>query len=511
MKKCEKCQRENNDNSYFCRGCGHLLGFGEIKNKDVYAMTEFKIARILANLRQNNVPHTKILWDDTVDLYTRKVEKCRAIVNVPEIGAGSNSDIVNKMMDFLDACKSAEFQIAFVGTIKTGKSTLINALLGSDYASVAVTPETAALTKFRSSPRDYVRVKFYLPEEWEKLWASRTSAADVFMQEYEDLHAEEHKSNWIGHNEEYKELPNDKIKEELKKWSSSQSAVHYFVKEIEVGISTLPKSIPEQVVFVDTPGLSDPVAYRSEITREYIRRANAVFVCIDAQKIEKEEIDTISSVFSFSSHNKSKVHIIATHYDKLNNPKEDWDRQKTYFLKLLVGSAFFDTKEQATSNIKKAAALIYNCCRDYAELEKDKKKSLLQFALALDIDLDSLRDNIPAMMRETGVEEISDVINNQLAGKYREYLLQDIKQKYDTILHDLRRIAEERKIDEKKLIDAGDSSVEELKKQLETHKKDYEQIKNSSDQLNAFIKAMQKETDVRLEYIVTNLKKLAKE
>lgn len=511
MKICEKCQSENNDNSYFCRECGCLLGLGEIKNKDVYAMSEFKISRILDNLRQNNVPHTKILWDDTVDLYIRKVEKCQALTDKRIVGEVYNANISKKMMDFLDACKSAEFQIAFVGTIKTGKSTLINALLRNNYASMAVTPETAALTKFRSSPRDYVRVRFYSSEEWEKLWASRTSAADSFMQEYEELHAEEQKLDWIDHDEEYKELPNDRIKEELKKWSSSKSALHYFVKEIEVGISTLPKSIPEQVVFVDTPGLSDPVAYRSEITREYIRRANAVFVCIDAQKIEKEEINTISSVFSFSSHNKNKVHIIATHYDKLNNPQEDWAEQKVYLEKQLVGQAFFDTKEQANSNIKKSAAYIYNLCRDYSKLEKDQKKSLQQFALALDMDLDSLRDNIPAMMKETGIDEISDVINIQLAGKYREYLLQDIKQKYDVILHDLRRIAEERKIDEKKLIDAGDSSVDELKKQLKAHKKDYEQIKNNSEQLKAFIKAMQKETDGRLEFVVTNLKKLAKE
>lgn len=510
MKICEQCQKENDDNVYFCRKCGSLLGSGEVKNKDVYAMDEFKIGRILDNLR-SNVPHTKIVWDDTVDLYTRKVEKCRALIGIPETGAGNNTDIADKMVDFLNMCKTSEFQIAFVGTIKTGKSTLINALLGSDYASMAVTPETAALTKFRSSPRDYVRVKFYSPEEWDKLWESRTSAADAFMQEYEELHAEEQKSTWVGHGEEYTELPNDKIKEELKKWSSSKSAEHYFVKEIEVGISTLPKSIPEQVVFVDTPGLSDPVAYRSEITQDYIRRANAVFVCVDAQKIEKAEIETISTVFSFSSHDKNKVHIIATHYDKLNNPKEDWEAQKAYHKKCLVGKAFFDTEEQAESNIKKAAAYIYNLCRDYGKLEKTQKNSLSQFALTLDLDLDKLRDNIPAMEKETGVEEISNVINEQLAGKYRELLMQDLKQKYDDIITTLRRMAEEREADEKKLIDSSDSSVEELAEQLAIHQKKYEQIKNSSNQLRAFMKSTQKETEDRLDYIVTNLRRTARE
>ena len=282
--------------------------------------------RIIENL--DKMPHSRIVWNDIVDLYTKKVEKYKALMDLPELQ--ENGSISEKMMDFLDLCTKPEFQIAFVGTIKTGKSTLINSLLGHNYASMAVTPETAALTKFRSSPKDYVRVTFYTSGEWEQLWASRTSGADAFMKEYNELNAEQCKNKWVNHAPVYKEIANNEIEEELSVWSSSRSAEHYFVKEIEVGISSLSENFPKQVVFVDTPGLSDPVAYRSEITRQYIRKANAVFVCVDAQKVQKDEIETISSVFSFSSHNKNKVHIIATHWDKLNKPFEDWNVQKKW-------------------------------------------------------------------------------------------------------------------------------------------------------------------------------------
>ncbi len=507
MKTCENCHNVNNDSSYFCHNCGSLLGFnGEYK--DVYSLSEFKIARILDNLR-SNVPHTKILLDDTVDLYTRKIEKCRALLNLPEMHADRN--LVGKMNNFLELCRKQEFQIAFVGTIKTGKSTLINALLGSNYASMAVTPETAALTKFRSSPRDYVRVTFYSQKEWDKLWASRTSGADKFMQEYNELGAEEKKADWIGHREEYKEFARDKdVREELKRWSSSQSAEHYFVKEIEVGISTLPKSIPENVVFVDTPGLSDPVAYRSEITKGYISRANAVFVCVDAQKIQLEEMQTISSVFAFSSHDKNKVYIIATHYDTLNDPKKDWAKQKAYLEKQFVGPAFFDTREQAQSHIKPSAAYIYNLCRDFAGLEKEQKKPLQRFAISLDLDLDSLRESLPDMVRESGIDEIAEVINKQLASNYRELLLKDIKRAYGDIMVSLKRLGEERCADEKSVISATDASIEELENKLEKHKKDFEKIRNDSGQLKKFVKIIQTETDKRIEYVVENLEKLAK-
>ena len=85
----------------------------------------------------------------------------------------------------------------------------------------------------------------------------------------------------------------------MKRWTSSKSPEHYFVKEIEIGISDLQKEgIPKQVVFVDTPGLSDPVGYRSDISRRYIVSANAVFMCINAKTLYNEEIRTIAQVFS---------------------------------------------------------------------------------------------------------------------------------------------------------------------------------------------------------------------
>ena len=329
MKKgstCPVCGKEQTEERYFCAECGSFLDRDSFENKELYGLAEIKVKRILENLKYT--PHSKIIWSDMVDLYTRKVETYRALTMLPEMKGRVAVDLPEKMEHFLRLCREPEFQIAFVGTIKTGKSTLINALLGHNYASMAVTPETAALTKFRSSQQDYVDVTFYSAQEWKRLWDSRTSAADAFMKEYKELRAESERGKWVGHAPIHKELANEEIERELAKWSSSRSAVHYFVKEIEVGISSLPADFPKQVVFVDTPGMSDPVAYRSEITRQYIRNANAVFVCVEAQKLQMEEINTISSVFSFSSHNKSKVHVIATQLDTFNHPKEDWDKKK---------------------------------------------------------------------------------------------------------------------------------------------------------------------------------------
>lgn len=504
---CPKCGKDNTSKRYFCKECGALLNSTAFPDANVYEDAELKVMRIIENLELT--PHSSVLWNDTVDMYTRKVEKYRAIMNLPEMK--SDGGVGEKMTDFLELCTKPEFQIAFVGTIKTGKSTLINALLGHNYASMAVTPETAALTKFRSSPRDYVRVVFYTKNEWQELWASRTSGADAFMKEYNELNADAVKDRWVEHEPIYKEIANSDIEKVLAIWSSSKHAEHYFVKEIEVGISSLPEDFPKQVVFVDTPGLSDPVAYRSEITKQYIRKANAVFVCVDAQKVQKDEIETISSVFSFSSHNKNKVHIIATHWDKLNKPEEDWIEQKNWLKKRLIGKGFFDTAEMAEKNIMHSAAHIFNLCRDFDEISSDDKITLMQFALGMRMkDIFNLKDCIPDMKAKTNIEGIRHIVTDKLASNYQILLCQDIEKKYLDIMYTLKRIAKEEQKEITGIIEITSADIEKMKAKVEEQKKNYEEIMACRQQLTAILKTVETNTQKRLDAILPQLRYMSK-
>lgn len=504
-KVCSNCNQENIESRYFCEKCGNFLNKQDFENKYVYEIPEIKIRRIMENL--NYTPHNSIIWNDTIDLYTKKVEKYRALFKIPEMGAETNSVLCDKMDDFLDLCYNPDFQIAFVGTIKTGKSTLINSLLGHNYASMAVTPETAALTKFRSSIKDYVKITFYTKSEWKQLWNSRTSAADAFMNEYNELNAESQKDNWVGHKEIYKEVANNEIEKELQIWSSSKRAEHYFVKEIEVGISTLPEDFPKQVVFVDTPGLSDPVAYRSEITKQYIRKANAVFVCVDAQKVQKDEIETISSVFSFSSHNKNKVHIIATHWDKLNNPEKDWEEQKAWLEKRLFGKGFFEDKEMANKNIMHSAAHIYNLCRDFEKLSSMEMIPLMQLGLLLRIPPtpEELRSNRKKLMNLSNIDTIRDVIVKELVDNYKDLLYEDIEKKYVDIVYNLKRIAKENKEEMKQIIEVSNADIKKMEQEVEKRKKNYEEINQCREQLTTVLASVEKMTQKRLKAILSKL------
>ena len=502
---CSVCGSENDTSNYYCNSCGVFLQKDRFEGREIAGNTEIRMKRIIENLLEN--PHYPIIWNETIDAYTRKVERIQSLIRIKEMRV-KNGELSGKIDDFLTLCRKPDFQIAFVGTIKTGKSTLINALLGHNYASIDVTPETAVLTKFRSSERDYVHVTFYSEREWAQLWKTVQKGADKFLEKYYELNADKEKDKWLGHLEEHIELENCDIENELTKWSSSKSAIHYFVKEIEVGISTLPKSFPRQVVFVDTPGLSDPVQYRSQISKNYIHKANAVFVCVDAAKIYKEEIETIASVFSFSSHNKNKVHIIATHWDTLNDPIEDWEKQRQHMAEQLTGKAFYDSREIASKKIMYSAAYIYNLCRDYEYLEKKEKKALYILPMKLDMDVEPgvmTNKDLDKLMDICNIRKINQVIVDELVSNYSKLLYEDIEHLYKDILYIVRRVSRDRKKELQERIAMSNADISALEEKVLEKKRDNEMIRETQEQLKAALKSLEKQTQKRLDSILAIL------
>lgn len=466
--KCRHCGFLNSANYYLCHSCGQPLS--EKEPFEAGSLRAQKIKRVIDNLPR--VPHKLVPWDSTIDACVSSGEKIDALLELPELKTSNTADIRAKIDRFYDQCHNPNFEIAFVGTIKTGKSTLINALLGRNYASMAVTPETAALTKFRSSVEDYVKVTFYTREEWEKLWKSRTSEADVFEREYNELHGDEVRDQWVGHETYFRKLANHEIEEELIRWSSSKNAEHFFVKEIEVGISTL-VGVPPQVVFVDTPGLSDPVPYRSELTREYIKRANAVLVCVEANKLEKTEIDTIASVFSFSRNKKNNVFIVATHWDKLNDPENDWPENRRFYARSLTGPAFYATEEEAESHILHSSAHIYNLARDYPNIKRNEERNLMKFLLNYD-DMDDVASSLNFIQEKSNIPVIQDIIHTKLVEVYHRILKDDIIGRYTDIIQNVERITKENRSEYEQLLKNSYKPVQELEWELNKKKEERE-------------------------------------
>lgn len=332
MSACPKCQHDNTQkHAVFCLKCGSIIDDSLFSNKSALHTCQESIESFLDSISQGKVanaitspmPSIQPLFDNTAHIKAMLEAFQAKEENVPEV-----KDFISRCEAFLSRDNS--FQIAFAGTINAGKSTLINALLKGEYASMSVTPETAVLTKFKHGENDEIQVSFYSEAEWQEFFASVQKAGGIFLEEYQKNNADSEKSKWVGRSPITEALS----PETLKKYTSAKSPSHYFAKEVLITLKSFP--FQRNIVFVDTPGLDDPVDYRSKITRVYIDRANVVLLCVQSKALTGKETDTIFRIFDNTKGKPHKVYVLGTQYELLNSPAKDWQGQKGEWCKCLT-------------------------------------------------------------------------------------------------------------------------------------------------------------------------------
>lgn len=481
----------------------------EFTNTETKKAYEKKYAE-LQKIAEEKVTDSKYLWDATVQKYAEKMERVQKILKSEGISEQVTSKMFKDIENFLKRCSDAEFHIALVGAIKAGKSTLINALLGYEYASTKVTPETASLTKFKKGRDNYVKVTFYTRNEWDTLWKSANDAkATVFLEEYADLGAENEKENWLDQGEKVIECGSrESLVDEIQKWTSSKSVSHYFVKEVEVGLKEF--ELPEGVVLVDTPGLDDVVEYRSNITREYIDRANAVLVCVKSDALTGQEMGTIYSVFSNTRYNPEKVYIIATQIDSLNRPKENWIEQRKEWLKYLKGRGAYASEKLADKNLVPVSAYLYTLLQNYNSLSDDDDRSWDLNSILMKLRVRDINEHYQELLELTNIEVLKNKIQREIVANYKKLLIEDISGNYEICKESIAEAMQKIKRTQEELIHTSEQSIEDIrKKQAEYEKKygDAEADKKELDRLLKKLKESMTKRSAELESAIRNLNK----
>ncbi len=454
---------------------------------------------------ENNID-INIMWDKTIDRYARNIAKAKLIMNHDKINEEVNEKLIKKIDTFINKCSNPEFHIAFVGAIKAGKSTLINSLLGCDLASVAVTPETASLTKFRASKgKNYIKLTFYNDVEWKMLWSSvQQSKSDIFLEEYNELGAEKEKENWINKSSVFKEFEDiNELKEEISKWTSSKRATHYFVKEVEVGLKDF--ILPEGVVFVDTPGLDDPVKYRSDITRKYIDRANAVLVCVKSDALTGGELGTIYSVFANARYNPEKIYVIGTQLDTLNSPARNWAAQREEWIKILKREDCYNSIQLAEKNIVAVASHVSNLVREYFNLDKDSDEYWDLKSIANKFRIEDIEANLDKLNDFSNVEMLKIKLRDEIIERHKELLLEDLTQDYKSNKEDIIMKFNLIKERQESILKASNEGIAEIRKKREESFKLLEENKIEEKEMQQILKQIQIATSKRADQLFNTI------
>ena len=482
----------------------------EFKNKDIEKIYNEKTER-LKKLAEEPVYNEAYLWDKTVERYATNMEKVRRILQSEDLKNYISSKLLKNMDTFLKRCSNAEFHIALVGAIKAGKSTLINALLGYEYASTKVTPETASLTKFRKGDCNYVKVSFYTAQEWEKLWNSvKEAKAEVFLEEYAQLKAEGEKEKWVDHPEQVFQCGSkEEVVKEIARWTSSKSAGHYFVKEVEVGLKEVP--LTDGVILVDTPGLDDVVQYRSNITRDYIDRANAVMVCVKADALTGQEMATIHSVFANTRYNPEKVYIVATQIDTLNRPIQNWQEQREEWLKSLKNTGAFGSLELARKNLIAVSAYLHILLENYRNKRGDEEQSWDLDGIIRKLRIRDVEENYQRLKDFTNIEFLKDKIYREIVINARQYLIEDIQNSYTFCKEELQEAMAKIKASQEGIIKDSQGSIEEIQKKQEEYARKCQEAEEDKKALETLLKRLKMTTKKRADDLERTIKSFGEE
>lgn len=388
-----------------------------------------------------------------------------------------------------------DLQIAIVGTIKAGKSTFINALFEENIASTDVTPETASLTKFRYSTKNKLEVKFYNKTEWDELWESVKKSEEktktkIFREEFESSGAENIKNDYIGASDKIEEVSNiEELKKKVKEYTSKTSEIHYFVKELIVYLNN--ENIHKNVTIVDTPGLDDVVDYRSKITRDYIKRANAVIVCVDSSSLRNDEYVTITKVFENIGDDFYKVMILGTQIDNKNNPKEAWEKQIEEWKKYLREN--YKDEDLLKNNIIGVSSYVYSKVIELEngkECDEDGKIAIYKLAKSYGIGLKDWQDsnliikNSENIKDLTNIKKVNSIMHRDIISKGEEEVKKDLERGYLSMITNISNKAESIKntnSESKKTLDMTKAEQENFK---HMKNKEIEEIEKAMKGLN---------------------------
>lgn len=413
-----------------------------------------------------------------VERQKRKIEEIEKSIETVEkefnVKFDDERKDIKEQKAFID---EPDLQIAIVGTIKAGKSTFINALFEENIASTDVTPETASLTKFRYSTKNKLEVKFYNKTEWDELWESvkkseKENKGKVFKEEFESLGAENIKNDYIGASDKIEEVSNiEELKKKVKEYTSKTSKIHYFVKELIVYLNN--ENIHKNVTIVDTPGLDDVVDYRSKITKDYIKRANAVIVCVDSSSLRNDEYVTITKVFENIGDDFYKVMILGTQIDNKNNPKEAWEKQIEEWKKYLRDN--YKNEDLLKNNIIGVSSYVYSKVIELEngkECDEDGKIAIYKLAKSYGIGLKDWQDsnliikNSENIKDLTNIKKVNSIMHRDIISKGEEEVKKDLERRYLSMITNISNKAESIKntnSESKKTLDMTKAEQENFK------------------------------------------------
>lgn len=297
---------------------------------------------------------------------------------------------IKKLDDIKEDIKNDFFTIVILGEFKRGKSTFVNALLGKEILPMDVIPTTATINAL--------------------MWS-------------------EEKKTYVVKADNQVETGESSL-EFLSRYVASESFDVDKIKYLKVGYPS--EILKDNIVIVDTPGVSDINEQRVQVTYDFIPRANAVIFLLDAtsplKRTEKEFIDEHLIKLGID-----RVLFIANKFDNIDEEDEE--------------EVLEDIQRRLKNSFKK-------------EGNERKIKDLTVIPMSSGMALKGVTLNDEDLIIKSGLNEVKEKVLKIIKdGSVAEEKIQHYKKRMNNIVQEI-----ERKIENQ--INLHKADVDDLKKVL---------------------------------------------
>lgn len=496
---CPRCRTFVKRSARICHKCGHLIHTEENRLTTQEGSEWFRQnLEGLSNLIQEIHTVNNIISDHKLDWYQQKSRQIRHFVDKANFPEDIRHKVMEKCAGFESILENQHIEIAIAGTVKAGKSSLINALLDTEFATVDATPETSVLAKYRTtSGESYLKVRFFSEDEWRQIWKDARKSS-IYMDEYLKLRAGAKKKDWVGHDEHYKlgfDIPT--LQKELSDFISSKSPVHFFVKDVEVGIHS--DLFPHDVYLVDTPGLDDVVAARSNVTRKYLGSANAVLACIKEKDIHEASEATFVSRVMANMRKWNALFVIATQKD-LDKPS-DYGKNRDYFVEKVLNpmlnpsnsGALHGTQYRGEQHFFGISAKMYTYALAYEKgdlIGEDYNHFLSMLIQSGFMDFSAISEHLEDIRKESGIPLLKQSMENRLFKSTRQNLYAKMDEAFQDFLkqiHDIMEAGMEMLSERLDLLTANENDLAALRAKAAEVEQHAAELENYIGQLRTII------------------------
>lgn len=246
-----------------------------------------------------------------------------------------------KINDFYQ--ENRKLNIGIIGQVKAGKSSFLNTMIfdGKDVLPRASTPKTATLTKIEYVEQNSIEVFYYSKEEWQQIQerAKSTSKLDEYQVAREIVKLAEQQqinvADYLMKGSEVVEFASEEeLMSQINDYVGENGRLTALVKHVTLNVNN---PYLEGISIVDTPGLNDPIASRTDKTKQFIEVCDVVFFLSRASNfLDQTDMDLLTSQLPQKGVNR--LVLIGSRYDE--------GLQDTIF--------DFDSLEEADEDTKKS-------------------------------------------------------------------------------------------------------------------------------------------------------------